>query len=66
MSKVICKAGVVGPYSFVIVGTDPSDVVASIYDQDKEKTQRYISMDFAEKCIDKELTTLIGNLYEVE
>lgn len=64
MTKKICRAGVVGPFSFLIVDTDRGAVVASIRAQQEESVKTYIDMDIAERFTERELSSLIGRRYE--
>ena len=66
MSKKICSAGVVGPYSYLIIDTDHGDVVGSIKEQQSETVKTFTDMNAAEASIINELQRKTGLQYEVE
>ena len=66
MSRKVCAAGVVGPYSYIILNTEDG-VISSIDDKwrNEHVSTTHVDMTVAEHWVDRFLTTHIGKDHEV-
>lgn len=65
MARKICKAGVVGSFSYVVLDQEGS-AVASIRNNYNEIITQHLDVDMASEWTERKLRELIGRQYEAD
>ncbi len=66
MARKICTAGVVGPFSFMVLENDVDSVTSAIRGERSEIVTHHTGREIAEQWTERKLRELIGIRYEAD